>query len=97
MGREQSLTLSVVISSGSGTGTFANAWDIVRWLRVVPIAETDSYDITIKDAAGRIMLKRTGNVGTFSERLEISLGIMRTILIENTTQDGSYTVVLDMH
>ena len=97
MGREQSLKLSVSVSSGSGTGTLTNSWDLVRWLRVVPIAESDSFDLTIKDGDGHIMLSRTGQVGTLSEQIEMSLGIMKTVAIANATQDGTYTVKLDMH
>lgn len=97
MSREQSLTLAIAVSSGSGTGTLTPVWDICRWFRVVPIAETDTYDLTIKDGAGRIMVTRTSQLGTFSERLEISLGIMKSVLIQNATQDGNYTVVFDLH
>jgi hypothetical protein len=43
------------------------------------------------------MLKRTGHVGTFAEKVEMSLGIMGTISIANATQDGTYQVRLDMH
>lgn len=97
MSREQSLRLAITISSGTGTGTVTNVWDIVRWFRVSPVSENDTYDLTIKDAAGRIMLKRTTYLGTFSEKIEMSLGIIRTIQIDNATQDGTYTALFDMH
>jgi hypothetical protein len=97
VGREQSIQLNIVVSSGTGTGTLTNAWTLARWIRVKPISETDTYDLTIKDSDGIIMLKRTSQLGTFSERLEMSLGIMRTFLIENATADGTYQSRLDLH
>ena len=97
MGREQVLRLNITISSNTGTGALAPAWDIARWVRCIPVAETDSYDLTIKDGEGHIMLKRTSQIGTFSERLEMSLGIMKTVLIENATQDGTFIIKLDMN
>lgn len=97
VGREQSLQLPIVVSSGSGTGTVTNVWAIIRWLRVVPINETDTYDITIKDADGLIMLYRTSQLGTFSERIEMSLGIIRTINIANASIDGTYQCRFDLH
>lgn len=97
VGREQVIPLGIVISSATGTGTFSNVWALARWVRIKPIAETDTYDITIKDGEGIIMLSRTGQLGTFSEQLNMSLGIMRTITIANATQDGTYQCRLDMH
>lgn len=97
VGRQQSLRLNIAISSGTGTGALVKAWDIVRWLRVIPVAESDTYTLTVKDADGHIMLKRTSQLGTFSENIEMSLGIMKTVLIEDATQDGTYIVKLDMH
>ena len=96
-GREQSLPLSIAIASGTGTGTLSKVWTICRWIRVIPIAETDSFDVTIKDSDGYIMFTRTGQIGTLAERIEMSCGIMATILIANTTQDGTYRVRLDLH
>lgn len=96
MGREQSLVLLITISSGSGTGTITPAWDQVRWLRIHPVAETDTYDITIKDKAGFIMLTRTTQLGTFSELVDMSLGIMGSIAIANALQNGTYTCHFDM-
>lgn len=96
MGREQSLKLAITVSSGSGTGTTTKAWDLIRWLRVVPTTESDTYTVTLKDADGYIILKRTSQVGTFSERVEISLGILNTIDISGASADGTYNCRLDM-
>jgi hypothetical protein len=96
-GKQAVYELPVVISSNTGTGTIAPEWTISRWVRVVPVAETDSFDVTIKDGKGYIMVKRTGQVGTMSEMLELSLGIAKTILIESATQDGTYRVLFDLH
>lgn len=96
-GKEASRKLSITISSGSGTGNISPEWAIARWVRVVPVAETDSFDVTIKDGDGLIIVKRTGQVGTLSEMLELSLGIAKTVLIQNTTQDGTYTFIADLH
>lgn len=96
-GKEQSLKLSISIAGGTGTGTVTNSWDLIRWIRIIPVAETDSYDVTLKDGDGHIMVKRTGQTGTLSENLELSLGILKTILIENATQAGAYTAKLDLH
>lgn len=97
MGREASIRLNITVSSGTGTGTITNTWEKVNWLRVVPIAESDTFDVTIKDGDGYIMLKRTGQTGTFSEQVEMSLGIMKTILIENAAQDGTFVCKFDFH
>lgn len=97
LGREQSLDLNITISSGSGTGTLTPVWALARWVRVTPVNETDTYDLTIKDGKGRIMLKRTTYLGTFSEKLEMSLGIMKSIVIANAAVDGTYAVNLDAH
>jgi hypothetical protein len=97
MGREQVARLAITVSSGSGTGNCTAAWDLIRWLRIKPIAETDSFDLTIADREGILMLKRTAQVGTFAEKVEMSLGIMGSIAIANATQDGTYQVRFDMH
>lgn len=97
MGREASYRISITVSAGSGTGTLTNAWDIARWVRVIPISESDTYNLTIKDGDGHIMLSRTSITGTFSERLEMSLGIMKTVEIASASQDGTYTVKMDMN
>lgn len=96
-GKEQSRLLNITVSSGSGSGTITNQWDISRWIRVIPVAESDTFDVTVKDAAGDIIIKRTGQLGTLSENLEISLGIAKTVEIANAAQDGTYKVKLDLH
>lgn len=96
-GREQSVPLTIAVSSGAGSGTLTKMWTLVRWLRVIPVSETDTFDLTVKDADGFIMLSRTSQLGTYSERLEMSLGIMQTIEIANALQDGSYKCRLDLH
>lgn len=96
MGREQSLKLAITVSSGSGTGTVTKAWDLIRWLRVIPTTEADTYTLTLKDADGYIILKRTDQLGTFSERVEISLGILNTVEITSASADGTYNCRLDM-
>lgn len=96
-GSQQSVKGTITISSGSGSLTLTNAWLNARWVRVKPVAETDSFDLTISDADGIIMLYRQGQTGTLSEKLEMSLGIMRTVQIANATADGTYTLKLDIH
>ena len=96
-GKEQVRLLNITVSSATGTGVVSNQWDIARWVRVIPTAEVDSYDVTFKDADGDIMVKRTGQVGTLAEMLEMSLGIVKTVLIENSTADGTFKVKFDMH
>lgn len=97
MGREQSLKLAITVSSGSGTGTVTKAWDKIFWLRVIPVTESDTYTLTLLDADGYIIVKRTNQVGTFSERLEISLGILNSISITSASGDGQYNVRMDMN
>lgn len=97
VGREQVRRLDITISSATGTGSLTPIWALARWIRCAPIAETDTYDITIKDGSGFIMMKRTGQLGTLSEQLTLSMGIAKTVLIENATQDGTYTFLADMH
>ena len=96
-GKEASRKLSITVSSGTGTGTITNDWTLTRWIRCKPVAETDSFDFTLKDADGVIIVKRTGQIGTLSENLEISLGIAKTVLIENAVQDGAYLFFADLH
>jgi len=96
-GPQKSLRGAITVSSGSGSLTLTNEWINVRWVRVQPVAESDSFDVTISDADGIIMMNRTGQTGTLSEKLEMSLGIMRTIAIANATQDGTYQVRFDAH
>ncbi len=95
--REESRTLTIVVSSGSGTGTISNSWDVTRRIRVSPPNETATYDFTIKDNAGRLILKRTDKEGTLSEAQQISTGIAKTFVVEEATVDGNYIVSLDMH
>lgn len=96
-GPQKSLRLAIAVSSGSGSGTLTNEWSSARWVRVIPVNETDTYDMTIKDADGNIMVKRTTQLGTFSEKLEMSLGIMKTVSIANATADGTYVAKFDLN
>lgn len=96
-GREQVRLLSVTISSGTGTASVVPIWALARWIRVIPVAETDTYDVTFKDGDGDIMGKYTGQTGTFSQQLDFSLGILKTVLIQNAAQDGTYKVKFDLH
>lgn len=96
-GSQQSIKGTITVSSGSGSLTLTPIWLSARWVRVAPVSETDTYDLTILDGDGLIMVKRTSQLGTFSERLEMSLGIMKTVQIASATQDGSYSVRFDPH
>lgn len=96
-GKEAVRVLQIAVSSGTGSGAISAQWDIARWIRVIPIAESDTFDVTFKDGDGHIMGKYTGQQGTFSSKLEMSMGIMKTVLIENALQDGTYTVKFDLH
>lgn len=96
-GSQQSIRGTITISSGAGSLTVTNVWLNARWVRIQPVAEANTYDVTISDADSMLMLKRTTQLGTLSEKLEMSLGIMRTIQIANATQDGTYTVKFDIH
>lgn len=96
-GREQSLLLNITVSGGAGTGTVTPLWALTRWVRIVPTTENDTYDVTYKDADGDMMVSRTGVVGSMSERLDLSLGILKTIAIANSTSTGTYKAKLDMH
>jgi len=86
----------ITVSSGSGTLTLSNEWAVARWVRVIPVNETDTFTLTIKDADGYIMGTWSGQTGTFSSKLEMSLGIMKTIAIASASVDGTYTVKLDL-
>lgn len=96
-GKEQSRLLNITVSSGSGSGTITNQWDVCRWIRIIPVDEADTYNAIVKDADGDIIINRTGQLGTLSENLEISLGIAKTIEISSASQDGTYKVKLDLH
>ena len=97
IGKEQSRVLTITVSSGSGSGTITNTWDKCAWFRVVPPDEADTYTVTVKDANGFIILKRTGQEGTLSENLALSLGIAKTVEIASASADGSYRAIFDMH
>ena len=96
-GSERSIRGSITISSGSGSLALTPVWLNARWVRIKPVAESDTFDVTISDADGIIIVKRTGQLGTMSEQLEISLGIAKTIDIASAAQDGTYQVRLDPH
>lgn len=96
-GSQQSIKGAITVSSGSGSLSLTPVWLNSRWLRVVPVSESDTYDLAIKDGDGHIMAYRTGQIGTFSERLEMSLGIMKTVQITNASQDGTYVFKADIH
>lgn len=96
-GSQQVIKGTVTISSGGGALTLTNIWLNARWIRIKPVAESDTYDITGADADGIIMFTRTTQLGTFSERMEMSLGVLKTITIANASQDGTYQVRFDTH
>lgn len=97
IGREQSLFLNIAVSGATGTGTVTPLWAICRWIRIIPTTESDTYDVTFKDGDGDILLVRTGLMGTMSERLEMSMGILKTIVIANSSSTGTYKAKFDMH
>ena len=96
-GSQQSIRGTITVSSGSGSLTLTNTWLNARWIRIKPVAETDTYNVSVSDADGMLMFSRTGQLGTLSEMLEMSLGIMRTVSITSAAQDGTYTVKFDIH
>ena len=96
-GREQSRLLNITVSSGTGTGAVVPIWARSRWVRVIPVGESDTYTVTFRDADGDIMAKRTSQEGTLSEMLDLSLGILSSVLIESAAQDGTYKVKFDLH
>lgn len=96
-GKEQVKKLAITVSSGTGTGNLTPEWSVARWIRVIPVAETDTYTVTFKDGDGDIIAKRTAQEGTLSEMLELSLGILKSVVIESASQDGTYFLKLDCH
>lgn len=98
MGREQSLTLLITVSSGSGTGTITNVWDTCKRFRVCPPSETNTYNVNIKDADGFLIWQTVATqTGTLAMHADLSLGIAKTVNITGASADGTYTVKLDMH
>lgn len=97
VGKEQSRLLNIAVAGGGGTGTIVPEWALARWLRVIPPSESDSYDVTFKDGDGDLMVLRTGMIGTMSEQLDISLGILKSIVIANSSSTGTYKLKMDMH
>jgi hypothetical protein len=96
-GSQQSIRGQITVSSGAGSLALTPLWQNARWVRIKPVNESDTWDMTIADGDGIIMVSRTGLTGTFAERLEISLGIAKTITIANGLVDGTYQVRLDPH
>ena len=97
VGAEKVKRLSITVTSGTGTGTLTPEWTLARWIRIKPVAESDTYTVTLKDGDGDIMMERTDQEGTLSENLEMSLGILKTVLIESASQDGTYLFKADCH
>ena len=97
IGREEVRRLDISVSSGTGSGNINRTWDLSRRVRVIPPAETDSYDVSIKDSDSHRIFQRTGQVGTLSELQGLSLGILSSVSIANATTDGTYVVKFDMH
>jgi hypothetical protein len=96
-GKEAVRVLNITVSSGTGTGAVSSQWDLARWVRVIPNAESTTFDVTFKDGDGDIIGKYTSQTGTFSMLMNVSLGIVKTVLIENSTADGTFKVKFDLH
>lgn len=96
-GSQQVIKGAITISGGSGVLTLTNIWLNARWIRIKPVAETDTYTVVGADAEGIIMFSRTSQLGTLSEKLEMSLGVLRTITVSSAAQDGTYQVRFDPH
>jgi len=96
-GREQSLPLTVAVSSGSGTGTIAKIWSICRRLRIIPPNENAEYTFSILDGSGYLIFKRVAQLGSFSDNQYLSLGVANSVSIESATVDGDYRFIFDMH
>lgn len=97
VGREQSLLLNITVAAGTGTGSVAPLWAIARWVRIIPVTEADVYDVTFKDGDGDVIAVRTGQVGTMSEQLSLSLGILKTVVIANSSNNGTFKLKMDCH
>lgn len=97
MPREESRVTTVVVSSATGTALINRVWDVCRWWRVIPPSELYTYTVTIYDGADRKIIERSGQIGTLSENLPISLGIAGKVTISAATGDGTYSVIFDMH
>lgn len=96
-GKQQSRLLNITVAAGSGTGAVATEWSLARWVRVIPTAEVDTYDVSFLDGDGDIIALRTGMIGTMSEQLNLSLGILKSVVIANSTSTGNYKCKFDMH
>lgn len=96
-GKQQVKLLSITVSGGAGTGTVTSEWALARWVRVIPTTESDTYDVSFKDADGDLIGSYTGQTGTFSAQLNLSLGILRTVAIANSSSTGTYKTKFDMH
>src|SRR5213595_1383560 len=96
-GSQEVKRLVIAVTSGTGTGTVTPTWLVTRWIRIHPVSESDTFVLTFKDGEGTIILVRTGLTGTFSENLQISLGILKTIVVTSASQDGNYVVHFDCH
>jgi hypothetical protein len=98
IGKEQVKRLNIVVSSGTGTGTVTNQWDIARRVRIAPPSESTTYDVTIKDASGYIIFENPDTLtGTLSMLNEMSLGIVSSVTITNASGDGTFVVLFDLH
>lgn len=102
-GRQQSIALSVSVSSGAGSGLFTKSWNHVDRIRIVPPTEATEYNVAIKDGDSRLMFSNTidGQTTKFTGTLPIhgpySLGIMNSVEISGSSVDGTFYCILDMH
>jgi len=98
IGKEQSRRLAITVSSGSGTGTVSNSWDIARRIRIIPPTEATTYVCEIKDANGYHIFKTPDvQTGHLSMLNEMSLGIVKTVEISSASVDGEFLCLFDMH
>jgi len=80
-------------SSGSDSDTF-NTQGICHQIVVKPTTASTQYDISLTDPASLVVFKRTSEVGTFNELINLPMAGAYTVAIDNATVDEDHTVLI---
>lgn len=89
--------LSGTTSSGAfsvNTSTILNG--IIKHIFVKPSSSNTTYSVTITNAAGLTMYKRSSETGELSELIELPIRGLCTVSISNATADESFKIQLNV-
>jgi hypothetical protein len=86
---------TITCVSGTGTYTFPIATrGTLKLCYVAPATGTTSWDVKLVDQKSRILQLYTGQTGTLRDTEQLPLLGVMTVLIENSTKDEDFDVLL---